>query len=166
MVNTSSLVSCKGSRAVINLSKDVISQLMQDSLYLYCHQKGQSCIPLWSWLCFPVCYLHCSNTNDAIWRGKPWIWSGGELILLLQKINRVQLDKVPEIESCCCCCRAAAGTRKAEEMGRQEQPIEIPVDPSCVSVCSCTTAVSPCCWNCLVTALRVSQWRWSCDHTW
>lgn len=46
MVNASSLVSCKGSRAVINLSKDVISQLMQDSLCLYCHQKGQSCVPL------------------------------------------------------------------------------------------------------------------------
>lgn len=70
---------------------------MQASLCLCCHQKGQSCIPLWSRPCLPVCYLHRSNTDDAIWQGKPGSWSGGEPVMLLQKINRLQLDKVPEL---------------------------------------------------------------------
>lgn len=72
-------------------------QLMQASLCLYCHQKGQSCLPLWWWLRFPVCYLHCNNAYVAIWQSKPGIWSGGKPIMPLQKITSIQLDQVPEL---------------------------------------------------------------------
>lgn len=124
---------CKGSHAVIKLSKDVISRLMQDSLCLYCHRKGQSCILLWSRICPSVCYLHCSNTDDAIWQGKPGIWSGGEPVLLLQKINWVQLElKVPELAESVELLKAQGRQRRC---GGRSSPLNL--QPSGSELCFC-----------------------------